>query len=455
MKDERFVTVGIVSALKLDFWLNDAYQAKGETICGPQTVELANGSILWRGQQYQELRFVPVIHESGSLTSVFAFTSSENGRKSKASFTLNEVTIGIGFHWERQQAQTFLGSLRLIVEADKIVAINELPVEDYLESVIASEMSAASNIELLKAHAVISRSWLLCQMERRRKDQSGKEKANGFFSFVKKDDEMLRWYDREDHTLFDVCADDHCQRYQGIMSETSETGNDKCIKAQEAIRATRGQVLMYDGEICDARFSKCCGGQTEEYQYCWENTPKPYLQSVSDPLCNTHDEQVLRQVLNDYDQETIPNFYRWQVEYTQAELTSLVNRKTKLDLGDIEDLIPLSRGKSGRIWRLQIVGSKRSFIIGKELEIRRALSETHLLSSAFDVEKVLTPDIAVVGSYPDATSSSHIKFILKGRGWGHGVGLCQIGAAVMAEKGYNYKDILMYYYRKAEIKRIY
>ena len=405
--EEPHVTVGIVSGQKVIFELNGDYTAKGETLTGMQTVELAEGGLLWRGQNYRSLRF----HPQGD----------------EASFTLHDVTIGVGFHWERQEKQTFRGTLRLVVEADKVLAINELPVEQYLESVISSEMSATSSPELLKAHAVISRSWLLYQMEKR-KDES-KEKGNSFFSFVKKDDELLRWYDREDHTLFDVCADDHCQRYQGITRASSPA-------VAEAIKATRGQVLMSENELCDARFSKCCGGQTEEFQYCWENIKKPYLVSVSDPFCHTSDRRILSQVLNDYDQET-PDFYEWTVEYTQEELTELVNRKTKLDLGDIVDLIPLDRGKSGRIWRLQLVGTNRSFTIGKELEIRRALSETHLYSSAFDVEK------------------RDGRFILHGRGWGHGVGLCQIGAAVMGEKGYDYDDILLYYYRGAEIKQIY
>ena len=405
--EEPNVTVGIVSGQKIVFELNGNYTAKGETLVGMQTVELAEGGLLWRGQNYRSLRFKP--------------------QDDDASFTLHDVTIGVGFHWERQEKQTFRGMLRLVVEADKVLAINELPVEQYLESVISSEMSATSSPELLKAHAVISRSWLLCQMENRQKE--GRDKANSFFSFVKKDDEVLRWYDREDHTLFDVCADDHCQRYQGITRASSPA-------VAEAIKATRGQVLMSDNELCDARFSKCCGGQTEEFQYCWENIKKPYLVSVSDPFCHTSDRRILSQVLNDYDQET-PDFYEWTVAYTQEELTELVNRKTKLDLGDIVDLIPLDRGTSGRIWRLQLVGTKRSFIIGKELEIRRALSETHLYSSAFDVEK------------------RDNRFILHGHGWGHGVGLCQIGAAVMGEKGYDYDDILLYYYRGAEIKQIY
>ena len=417
MGEEPQVTVGIVSGEKIEFCLNGNYSAKGETITGLQTVELAEGGLLWRGQNYRELRFQPQSNE--------------------VSFTLNDVTIGVGFHWERQEKQTFRGTLRLVVEVDKVLAINELPVEQYLESVISSEMSATSSPELLKAHAVISRSWVLYQMKKR--EESAERKDNSFFSFVKKEDELLRWYDREDHTLFDVCADDHCQRYQGITRASSPA-------VAEAIKATRGQVITYDNELCDARFSKCCGGQTEEFEYCWENIKKPYLVSVSDPFCHTNDKRILSQVLNDYDQET-PDFYEWRVEYTQEELTELVNRKTKLDLGDIIDLVPLDRGKSGRIWRLQLVGTKRSFIIGKELEIRRALSETHLYSSAFKVKKVQTSNLQ--------SQTSNLKFILKGRGWGHGVGLCQIGAAVMGEKGYDYDDILLYYYRGAEIDQLY
>ena len=423
--EEPNVTVGIVSGQKIVFELNGNYTAKGETLAGMQTVELAEGGLLWRGQNYRSLRFQP--------------------QNADASFTLHDVTIGVGFHWERQEKQTFRGSLHLVVEADKVLAINELPVEQYLESVISSEMSATSSPELLKAHAVISRSWLLYQMKKRK--ESGEHKDNNFFSFVKKEDELLRWYDREDHTLFDVCADDHCQRYQGItrLMEKGIENNEKMTAATEAVHQTRGQVLMYENELCDARFSKCCGGQTEEFQYCWENIKKPYLVSVSDPFCHTGDRRILSQVLNDYDQETL-DFYEWQVEYSQAELTELVSRKLKMDLGDITDLVPLDRGKSGRIWRLQIVGTKGSFIIGKELEIRRTLSETHLLSSAFEVEKV-KPLLNIL--HPS------FKFVLHGHGWGHGVGLCQIGAAVMGEKGYNYDDILLYYYRGAEIKQVY
>lgn len=400
------VTVGIVSGQKIDFALNAPYMAKGELIEGEQTVEFSEGGILWRGMQYRELTFTP--------------------QSPTASFSLHDVTIGVNFHWERKETQVFLGTLRLVVEADKITAINQLPVERYLASVISSEMKATAGLELLKAHAVISRSWLLAQMRRR---EENSERKDGFFSFIKKDDEIIRWYDREDHTIFDVCADDHCQRYQGITKQTSEA-------VEQALKATRGRILCYGDEICDARFSKCCGGVTEEFQYCWEDSPKPYLVSVEDPYCNTSDKEVLSQVLNDYDLET-NDFYRWTVEYTTEELSKLVNEKLKDDFGTVTDLIPLERGKSGRIWKLKIVGTKKTLTIGKELEIRRALSESHLYSSAFDVEK---------------TASG---FRLHGKGWGHGVGLCQIGAAVMGQKGYKYDEILLHYYRGAEIKKIY
>ncbi len=403
---EPNVTVGIVSAEKIAFTLNAPYTAKGETLTGNQEVEFSEGGILWRGNQYRELTFTP--------------------QSNDASFSLHDVTIGVNFHWERKETQVFSGTLRLVVEADKIVAINELPVERYLTSVISSEMSASASKEFLKAHAVISRSWLLAQMEKRKQLDNG---GGAFFSFVKKDDELIRWYDREDHTIFDVCADDHCQRYQGITKQSTPA-------AEQAISETRGQILAYGDEICDARFSKCCGGETEEFQYCWEDTPKPYLVSFHDPYCNTSDKNILSQVLNDYDQETI-DFYRWTVEYTQEQLSELINRKLKDDFGTITDLIPLERGKSGRIWKLKIVGTKKTFSIGKELEIRRALSETHLLSSAFDVEK------------------QGDRFILHGKGWGHGVGLCQIGAAVMGEQGKTYDEILLFYYRNAEIKHLY
>ena len=334
-------------------------------------------------------------------------------------------------------------------------------MEKYLESVITSEMSATSSLALLKAHSVISRSWLLAQIEKRRKLKEG---SNNFFSFIKKDDELIRWYDREDHTIYDVSADDHCQRYQGITKETSPN-------VAVAIEATRGEVLMSEGDICDARFSKSCGGVSEEYQYCWENIKMPYLLAVRDTakgvkdedtipdltveaeadkwirtapdaFCNTHDKTILSQVLNDFDQETT-DFYRWRVEYTQQELHDLITEKMKMDLGDILDLVPVERGKSGRLCKLKIVGSKRSFTIGKELEIRRVLRPSHLYSSAFVTDKA-----DVVDGVPQ-------KFTLIGAGWGHGVGLCQIGAAVMGAQGYKYDQILLHYYRTADLKKLY
>lgn len=434
---EPDVTVGIVSAQKIHFRLNAPYAAKGEDITGDQVVEFSEGGILWNGSQYRELRFTP--------------TSKD------ASFSLYDVTIGVNFHWERKETQTFQGALRLVVEADKICAINELPVETYLVSVISSEMKATSSLELLKAHAVISRSWLLAQMKKRR-DMS--QNGNSFFSFIKKDDELIRWYDREDHTIFDVCADDHCQRYQGITMATSK-------HVEEAVRQTRGQILTSDGDICDARFGKCCGGVSEEFQYCWENSPKSYLKAVRDTadggsmpdltveaaarkwimsepesFCNTTDKGILSQVLNDYDQET-HDFYRWHVDYSQDELAGLIADKLKMDFGQIVDLVPLERGRSGRISKLRIVGTKLTFTIGKELEIRRALSKSHLYSSAFVVDK------------SDISNGIPGRFRISGAGWGHGVGLCQIGAAVMGAKGYNYEQILLHYYTGAEVEKIY
>ena len=441
------VNVGIVSGQKIHFSLNKPYLAKGEMVTGEQEVAFSEGGILWNGNQYSSLTFHP--------------------QSADASFSLSDVTIGVNFHWERKETQTFLGTLHFVVESDKICAINELPVERYLESVISSEMSATSSLELLKAHAVISRSWLLAQMKKRREVA---ESGNNFFSFVKKDDRLIRWYDREDHTIFDVCADDHCQRYQGITKETSP-------HVAEAIRQTKGQILMDGDDICDARFSKCCGGVTEEFQYCWEDTPKNYLSSVRDiiqgvksvgsaapaPLpslqdeaaaeawirsnppafCNTTDKKILSQVLNDYDQETA-DFYRWKVTLTQEKLKQLLDEKLKMNFGDILDLQAEERGKSGRISKLRIVGTEKTFVIGKELEIRRALSDTHLYSSAFVVDRF---DIDEKG-VPQ-------RFDIIGAGWGHGVGLCQIGAAVMGEEGFDYDAILLHYYQGAEIKKVY
>ena len=439
-KQEPIVSVGIVSGDEIRFQLNGTYTIGNKEVTGRKIVKFKDGQILWDSVLYQELCFTP--------------------QNDDISFTLEDVTIGVDFHWERKEAQTFLGKLRFVVDGDKLWAINELPVERYLASVISSEMSATSSLELLKAHAVISRSWLLVQMRRRKAIEMGVQTASAPVKVS--DEEGVVWYDSDAHTLFDVCADDHCQRYQGITKATSP-------HVEEAIKATRGQLLMNGKEICDARFSKCCGGVSEEYEYCWDNIHKPYLLSVVDnaPLgtaptidltdektaqewilsspeafCNTKDAAVLGQVLNNYDQET-QDFYRWTVDFTQSELAELIRRKSGLDFGEIIDLQPLERGKSGRITRLKIVGTKLTRIIGKELEIRRTLSESHLYSSAFVVERS-----DVVNGVPQ-------HFRLVGAGWGHGVGLCQIGAAVMGEIGYQYDEILHHYYQTAAIEAQY
>lgn len=436
---EPEINVGIVSAKEIHFTLNGHFFAKGETVSDNQVVSFSEGGILWNENQYRELTFTPL---------------EENN-----SFSLYDVTIGLNYHWERQETQVFSGTLRLVVDEDKIVAINILPVEDYLTSVISSEMNANSSLELLKAHAVVSRSWLFAQIEKRK---ALKGKDEGFFSFIKTKEEYIRWYDREDHTIFDVCADDHCQRYQGITKATNST-------VAEAVQATRGRLLMYGKKICDARFSKCCGGATEEFEYCWEDKHYPYLTSVRDAeeeenlpfpdltkeeeaehwirkapksFCDTHDKKILSQILNNYDQETT-DFYRWKVRYTQAELAELIRTKTKSDYGDIIDLIPVQRGPSGRICKLKIVGTLKTLTIGKEMEIRRTLSDSHLFSSAFVVDK---------GEIKEGIPQ---WFLLSGAGWGHGVGLCQIGAAVMGEKGYSYEEILLHYYKGAEIRKFY
>ncbi len=436
---EPEISVGIVNAEEIHFSLNGCFFAKGEIVSGDQLVLFSEGGILWNNNLYKELTFTP--HEENSF------------------FSLSDVTIGINFHWERQETQSFKGTLKLVVDEGKINAINILPAEDYLISVISSEMNATSSIEFLKAHAVISRSWLFAQIEKRK---ALRDKNEGFFSFIKTDTEYIRWYDREDHTIFDVCADDHCQRYQGITKSSNAA-------VTEAVKETRGQILMHGKGICDARFSKCCGGVSEEFEYCWENKSYPYLTTVRDcdkeenlPLpnltkeeeaekwirsypsafCNTHDKNVISQILNNYDQETT-DFYRWKVKYTQEEIANLIRNNSKCDYGKIIDLIPIERGKSGRICKLKIVGTLKTMTIGKELEIRRTLSTSHLFSSAFVVDKG-----EIVDDAPE-------WFILTGAGWGHGVGLCQIGAAVMGEKGYTYDEILLHYYKGADIRKFY
>lgn len=411
------ITVGILKSQRIAFTLSNHTQ---------HVAELRNGLVY--------------IDEQASSNTVF------NG-----GFTLHDVVIGVGFHWERKEDQRFAGSLKFIVEGNAMWAVNTLDLEDYLYSVIASEMSATSQLELLKAHAVTSRSWLVAQL----RGKKGKQNAPGGY---------LKWYDREDHALFDVCADDHCQRYQGLTRANNPT-------VRKAIEATRSIVLVANGEVCDARFSKCCGGVTEVYDACWGpnepsnegiSTEKTYLQSFADnthvpigyvtdlrtppaaerwittapdAFCNTQDAATLRQVLNSYDQETA-DFYRWQVHYTTAQLSDIIRRKSGIDFGDIQELQPLKRGFSGRIYELKIIGTKAQQTIGKELEIRRVLSESHLYSSAFVATK--TPD----------------GFTLRGAGWGHGVGLCQIGAAVMAKRGFSYKSIVLHYFRRATLQQL-
>ena len=435
---EPKVHVGILSETKIEFIFPDTYRVNEEEVSGKQLVLFDNGKILWKNNRYDELLF-------------------EHLREETDSFELLDVTIGINFHWERKENQRFHGALKFIVEDEKITGINVIHVEDYLTSVISSEMSATASLELLKAHAVISRSWLLAQI------QKNKEIADinaTYTASVQTEKEFIRWYDREDHMHFDVCADDHCQRYQGITRASTEM-------VEQAIQATRGQALTYEDKICDARFSKCCGGAFEEFQYCWEDVKHPYLvkqrdskkatflpdlrihseaekwiRTSPDAFCNTKEKRILSQVLNNYDQETT-DFYRWKVEYTQEELAKLIFQRSGIDYGQVIDLIPIERGTSARISKLKIIGTKKTLIIGKELEIRRTLSPSHLYSSAFVVDKT-----EVKNGIPG-------KFILTGAGWGHGVGLCQIGAAVMGEQGYAYDEILLHYYIGAAIEKLY
>ncbi|MDE3059058.1 MAG: SpoIID/LytB domain-containing protein [Bacteroidota bacterium] len=381
-----------------------------------------------------------------------------------ATFTLHDVTIGISFHWERKESQTFQGNLVLVLRDDlpspkqssgfaqaggTITAINEISVEEYLASVISSEMSAEAPPELLKAHAITSRSWLVAMLEREKK---AKNKPAIPRHTIESATELIRWHDREDHDLFDVCADDHCQRYQGITKIISKSADD-------AIEETRGKFILYADEICDARFYKSCGGLSEEFQNTWEDVHVPYLTCVADSsthhqhikteqdaeqwilfspdaYCNTTDVHILRQILPSFDQETT-DFFRWKVEYTRGELSEIVLTKSGIDFGEIKNLVPVQRGPSGRLIKLRIEGSKKTLVIGKELGIRRWLSKSHLYSSAFIVRKEAD------------------KFILIGAGWGHGVGLCQIGAAVMAAKGFKAEEIVKHYFHGVELKKLY
>ncbi|WP_297971317.1 SpoIID/LytB domain-containing protein [uncultured Bacteroides sp.] len=469
---EPKLQVGILSAPQIDFALPTPYLMWGNycgglvthhtMACGRQVTVCKEGKVLWNGRQYDELLFEPQDEAADA-------------------FELSGVTIGLHFHWERKEDQRFQGALKLIVQDGRLTAINIVRVEAYLTSVISSEMSATASLELLKAHAVISRSWLLAQMQKTKKRTGAPDSTP---TCTRSEEELIRWYDHEDHDGFDVCADDHCQRYQGITRASTDI-------VRQAIAETRGQVLMSCGKICDARFSKCCGGVSEEFRYCWEDTGYSYLskqrdcpsatpvtqqktvtgssdgtsdgklattccpdliqeseaerwiRTSPDAFCHTTDKKVLSQVLNNYDQETT-DFYRWKVEYTQDELARLIRERSGIDYGQIIDLVPVARGTSGRLWKLKIVGTKKTLTIGKELEIRRTLSPSHLYSSAFTIDKEDVSPEGIPG-----------RFLLTGAGWGHGVGLCQIGAAVMGEQGYGYDQILQHYYVGAGIEQLY
>lgn len=441
---EPTIQIGILTACEISFKLNDNFKFSDNQIySGKKLAIYRKGKILFNGEFHDELNFKP---------------TSEN-----CSFDLRNVVIGIGFHWQRMETQRFKGALKIIIEGQKLTVVNEIKVEDYLTSVISSEMSATASDELLKAHAVISRSWLLNPIlnDNRRQTRDSRNpdiSVDSALSSV----HIVKWYERDAHTHFDVCADDHCQRYQGITKASTQA-------VIEAIEATKGQVLMYNGEICDARFSKSCGGVSENFENCWAPEHYPYLTKVIDnssmhenfatdltieenaekwirespeAFCNTNDKKILSQVLNNYDQDTT-DFYRWKVEYTQAQMAEIISRRSGYDFGEIIDFKPLKRGESGRIIELQITGTKLTVIVGKELEIRKWLSNSHLYSSAFVVDK------------SDIKDGVPQKFTLTGAGWGHGVGLCQIGAAVMGEQGYKYHEILQHYFQNAELTTIY
>lgn len=431
-KQQKTLHVGILYSPCIRFRFDCDYvlSSDGRHYVGEQSAKLENGKIRFGGKLYDRLLFT--------------------GQEIYSTFWLHDVVIGINFHWERKEEQHFAGGLEVIVEDDHLTAINVVGVEDYLQSVISSEMNANSHIELLKAHAVISRSWVLRPLLEHRSGKAvcGEDTPT----------RHIRWYERDAHKHFDVCADDHCQRYQGITRQSSKS-------VEDAVKATWGEVLTWENHICDARFYKSCGGATERFEHCWADESYPYLRPIRDArsavlpdltreseaeewimsspeaFCNTKDKGILSQVLNSYDQET-QDFYRWKVHYSVAELSALVRERSGIDLGEIEALVPLKRGESGRIYELEIVGSKRRLVVGKELEIRKWLSASHLYSSAF-----------VVKREKDAGSES-VGFTLYGAGWGHGVGLCQIGAAVMATQGYGYKEILAHYFPNTEIKNL-
>ncbi|NLA50412.1 MAG: SpoIID/LytB domain-containing protein [Bacteroidales bacterium] len=438
------IHAGILSAREVYFTLNGKY------VTDPDGVVLSG-----KCRAFYRSGTIVLVSEDKEISRPYQIILRAAG--SNRSFTLHDVVIGIGFHWQRTEDQVFKGSMKFIAEEGRITAINLIHIEEYLKSVISSEMRASSSKELLKAHAVISRSWLLAQIERSSMNRGNSAlNRNEFIS----DAGITRWYDREDHLNYDVCADDHCQRYQGITRTASPV-------VTRAVEETGGEVLVYKDKICDTRYSKCCGGMTELFENVWGPVNYPYLRSIMDNpvsppgydpaleenenavkwisgspdvFCNTSDREILNQVLNDYDLETM-DFFRWKVTYDQAELSDIIMTKTGIGFGTVTGLIPLERGSSGRITRLKIEGTEKTMVLGKELEIRKSLSKTHLYSSCFHVEKT------------DAGSGT--TFTLQGAGWGHGVGLCQIGAAVMASKGYSYDDILMHYFRRTKLEKIY
>jgi SpoIID/LytB domain protein len=445
-REEPIISVGILTEEKIVFELHGNYIVAGSKAYsrGIFSVEILDNKIVCRNNS-----------DKIENTEEILFTPEDSHSES---FLIRDVIIGINFHWQRKERQRFNHSLKLIRDGNKVVAINVLPLENYIVSVISSEMSAKSSLQSLKSLSVVSRSWVLAQIEQRNTEKT----VENNLSIHQTEDELIRWYDREEHKNFDVCADDHCQRFQGITKVTTEN-------AKKAVLQTRGIVLLSDNEICDTRYSKSCGGITEDFENVWETVRVPYLTSVIDykyepenfnidfsneanarkwitgnpqSFCNTSDKVILSQILIDYDQET-KNFFRWSVEYTQNELAALVKDKIGIDFGDILDLIPVERGSSSRLIKLRIVGTKKSLTIGKELEIRRILSKNHLYSSAFIVDKIISKN-----DMPE-------KFIIRGAGWGHGVGLCQIGGAVMAEKGFQFDEILFHYFSNVTIKKIY
>jgi len=445
MNKQPILNVGIMTGTHIYFVLETSYHHNNNMMAqGAYNIELKGNKLILQG-----VDILVITEDDIALIPMFRSNS----------FLLKEVTIGIHFHWEQKEDQRFTGGIRFVKDNGLIQVINTVHLEDYLKSVISSEMSGTCSSELLKAHAVISRSWLIAQLQKKKAMASSKETIN---SFTVTDDEVIRWYDREDHASFDVCADDHCQRYHGITKIIS-------LKVAEAINDTKGEVLESENEVCDTRYSKCCGGISESFETNWEPTAKPYLSPIADrkPLgkfpdvdlrieeeakkwinsspaafCNTTNKAILSQVLLNFDQETT-DFFRWKIEYTQTDLATLVHKKSGYDFGRIIHLAPLERGYSGRIVRLKITGTKQTLIVGKELEIRKWLSASHLYSSAFVVD------------YDQMEDGIPGKIIITGAGWGHGTGLCQIGAAVMGEKGYNYKQILEHYFKGTCLKRLY